>query len=275
MYKSVVYYFGIMAVGPFINVKSSTIGRSRAELRWKRDDGSWIFGAGPRGQRGAEIALNLLGNLKLGKLALSVGCATGTDLRWLEKRGFNAVGLDPERKFLLEGKTKGNADNFVEAIGESMPLRANFFDLVLLLEVLEHTVSPELVLREIARVLKPNGTLLLSVPNRFYPFETHGIQCCNKQIGNLLGVGIPFFSFAPSFLRKKFERARIYSETEILSLLRRHRLEPFVMEYAMPSLDKLQQTFFTEATRKVLQSMSRIPILRKLGISILVVSKRK
>lgn len=251
----------------------------QAELRWKRQEASWIFGGKPIGLTGKEVGLlqrlKLLENLNLGKMILSVGCGTAVELQLLKDRGFIGVGLDPERSFLLEGKKKGTAHDFVQAIGENIPLRADCLDLVLLLEVLEHVINPEVVLDEISRVLKPNGILFLTVPNRLYLFETHGIQICQKQINNLLGVGIPFFSMAPGFLRKKFERARIFSEGEVLSLLRRHDFSPFTMEYLMPSLDIVRQTNLTSAIGHVFFHFGKIPMIKKFGSNLMIMSKKR
>jgi SAM-dependent methyltransferase len=251
----------------------------QAELRWKRQEASWIFGGKPIGLTGKEVGLlrrlKMLENLNLGKMILSVGCGTAVELQLLKGRGFIGVGLDPERSFLLEGKKKGTAYDFVQAIGENIPLRADCLDLVLLLEVLEHVINPEVVLDEISRVLKPNGMLFLTVPNKLYIFETHGIQICQKQINNLLGVGIPFFSMVPSFLRKKFERARIFSEGEVLSLLRRHDFSPFTMEYLMPSLDIVRQTHLTSAISHVFFCFGKIPIIKKFGSNLMIISKKR
>lgn len=251
----------------------------QSELHWKRQEASWIFGGKPIGRTGKEIGLlgrlKLLENLKLGKMVLSVGCGTAVELKLLKDRGFIGLGLDPERRFLLEGKKKDTADGFVQAIGENVPLRDDCLDLVLLLEVLEHVIDPEVVLKEISRILKPNGILFLTVPNKFYIFETHGIQICQKQISNLLGLGIPFFSMVPAFLRKKFERARIFSEGEVLSLLRRHGLSPFTIEYLMPSLDVVRQTPLTGAIRRVFFSFSKTPLIEKFGSNIMIISIRR
>ena len=251
----------------------------KAELRWKTDDGNWIFGGNPVARTGKEngvlFRLNLLKNLELGKRVLSVGCAFGVELQQSLKQGLMTVGLDPERSFLLKGKSEDNAVNFIQGIGENIPLSDGSFDLVTLFEVLEHVMQPEVVLKEINRVLKTNGILFLTVPNRFYPIETHGIQICHKQVNNLMGLGIPFFSLAPNFLRKRLERARIYSVAEIISLLRKNRFEPFIIEYLIPSLDIMRQTSLTRSTSHVLHGLGKAPLLKKLGANIMVLSKKK
>jgi len=252
---------------------------NKTELRWKKDDGRLIFGGCPVGRTGKEagllLRLNLLKDLALGKTLLSVGCGVAAELKVLKKKSIFTLGLDPERSFLCEGKIKGNADEFIQAIGERLPLRDGSFDLVLLFEVLEHVIKPEVTLKEICRVLKPNGTLFLTVPNRFYIFETHGIQICRTQIHNLLGIGIPFFSIAPQFLRRKFERARIFTEAKIIFLLRENSFEPFIIKYLMPPLDIIKQTSLTLATRKVFLALSNVPIIKMFGANIMVISKKK
>ncbi len=56
----------------------------------------------------------------------------------------------------------------------SMPFPDNSFDLVFLIEVLEHVHNPPKALSEIYRVLKPGGTLIFSVP---FIFPLHDRPC--------------------------------------------------------------------------------------------------
>jgi len=56
-----------------------------------------------------------------------------------------------------------------QAEGERLPFADSSFDLVLLIEVIEHTWRPEAVIAEIARILVPQGRLILTTPN--YPIK--------------------------------------------------------------------------------------------------------
>lgn len=56
----------------------------------------------------------------------------------------------------------GNAD--LQWDGKAMPLRSESIDCCIATEVLEHCPSPDVVLREVCRVLKPNGVFFFSVP---------------------------------------------------------------------------------------------------------------
>jgi ubiquinone/menaquinone biosynthesis C-methylase UbiE len=55
----------------------------------------------------------------------------------------------------------------------ALPLADGSVDVVLSLELLEHVPEPAAVLREIARVLKPGGTVILSVPSTVPRHDDH------------------------------------------------------------------------------------------------------
>ena len=83
--------------------------------------------------------------------------------------------------------------------GEKLPFPDDYFDLVLSHEVLEHVQDDQQAINEILRVLKPGGRLILFVPNRGYPFETHGIFWKGKyRFGNKL-----FVNYLPKKWRDK------------------------------------------------------------------------
>ena len=74
---------------------------------------------------------------------------------------------------------------------ETLPFESHSFDTILCTEVLEHTRQPFQVLEEFARILKPNGHLLLSVPfiypiheapHDYWRFTTHGLQSLCESV---------------------------------------------------------------------------------------------
>lgn len=60
------------------------------------------------------------------------------------------------------------------AAAEAVPYASNTFDTILSHEVLEHVQDDALAVREMLRVLRPGGRIVIFCPNRWYPFETHG-----------------------------------------------------------------------------------------------------
>jgi SAM-dependent methyltransferase len=112
-------------------------------------------------------------------VVLDIGCGD----RWLEPlvagRG-QYVGLDS----LATGAALYGARPSLFGDAASLPFPDRSIDCVVLLEVLEHLEHPREALREIARVLKPGGRLLLSMPflypihdapHDFQRYTTHGL----------------------------------------------------------------------------------------------------
>ncbi len=60
------------------------------------------------------------------------------------------------------------------AAAEALPYRADLFDTILSNEVIEHVQDDRAAAREMVRVLKPGGRIVLFCPNRWYPVEQHG-----------------------------------------------------------------------------------------------------
>lgn len=87
----------------------------------------------------------------------------------------------------------------VVAAAEHLPYAANSFDVLMSNEVLEHVNDDRAAAREIVRVLKPGGRAILFVPNRWYPFETHGHYWRGQyRFGNT-----PLINYLPNVLRDR------------------------------------------------------------------------
>lgn len=90
---------------------------------------------------------------------LDIGCAD----RWIERRlpeDCEYIGLD----YPATGRDLYGSRPDVFADATHLPLRDACVDTVVMLEVLEHLRHPGEALREIVRVLRPQGTVLLSMP---------------------------------------------------------------------------------------------------------------
>ncbi len=68
---------------------------------------------------------------------------------------------------------KGLSLTTLQAVGEELPFKSNYFDLVTSFQVLEHTRIPKKVLSEAVRVLKPGGYLYFVIPNYKSFWEGH------------------------------------------------------------------------------------------------------
>lgn len=102
---------------------------------------------------------------------LDVGCGSGATLELLTAYG-EAWGLDPSRVALRLCRERG-LDRLVLGDAVQLPFAEHAFHLVTLLDVLEHIPDDVAALREIRRVLRPAGQLLLTVPAYQFLWSEH------------------------------------------------------------------------------------------------------
>ncbi len=93
---------------------------------------------------------------------LDVGCNEGRGLRIYQKNGFTADGLELNEHAALEAKKKG-LRVITRPLDTFSPEK--LFDVVVLSNVLEHSLNPKKTLLHVSRILKPNGQIWISCPN--------------------------------------------------------------------------------------------------------------
>lgn len=106
-----------------------------------------------------------------GTSVLEIGCAEGWMSKELAHKVENLICADRSMNYLRRAKQQVESATFVRLDVHYLPFKNNYFDCVILTEVLEHTVSPFLTLEEIHRVLKPSGYLVISTPNLMTPIR--------------------------------------------------------------------------------------------------------
>ena len=108
-------------------------------------------------------------HLDRGDLVLDLGCSTAAHAVVAAPAVRGIVGVDHDGTLLATAARGARADNLrllAVDLTERLPFRDASFDAVLFLDVIEHLEPRRQVLVEIARVLKPQGRLLVSAPNR-------------------------------------------------------------------------------------------------------------
>jgi SAM-dependent methyltransferase len=101
---------------------------------------------------------------------LDVGCGTGWFSRLAKDRGAEVVSLDIGVQLLKKVGEKCDTRR-VAADACSLCFPDAVFDVVLATESIEHTLDPKLALAELLRVLRPGGSLVVTVPNRVWHFS--------------------------------------------------------------------------------------------------------
>ncbi len=126
------------------------------------------------------------------------GCGVGMYASQIGRRFSGIVeAFDIEAERVMEARV--DTPRAVVAAAEHLPYPANQFDTVLSHEVLEHVQDDRMAVREMVRVLKPGGRIVIFVPNRWYPFETHGHYWRGEyHFGNT-----PLINYLPDMLRNR------------------------------------------------------------------------
>ncbi len=102
---------------------------------------------------------------------LDVGCGDGTILGNAARPGWSLFGVELSAAAALVARKRGVRPVRVDLERGRLPLRSTSFDLAICYDVLEHVFDPMALLSEIHRVLRPDGTALLCVPNAFNLFN--------------------------------------------------------------------------------------------------------
>ena len=108
-----------------------------------------------------------LGRL-VGGPVLDVACGAGFGLAMLRQAGLHALGADLDAAALIEVRQAHGAVPLVRADAAHLPLPDASMAAVVSFETIEHVPDAEGLLRDVARVLRRDGQLVLSTPNRLF-----------------------------------------------------------------------------------------------------------
>jgi len=135
-------------------------------LRWReRDLVCRFYGPSAVGELERRF-LQAIERLVLpGDRVLDAGCGSGRLFTYdLRGRASLIVGVD----LSSDVAQNPNIDRPLQASLTALPFASETFDLVICKHVLEHLAEPEPAFRELGRILRPQGRLLVLTPNRFH-----------------------------------------------------------------------------------------------------------
>lgn len=205
-----------------------------------------------------------------GARLLDVGCGLGMYVRHLRAYSDDVHGVDVDADRVHQaGET---LPNIVRAPAERLPYADASFDGVLLHEVLEHVDDDAAAVREAWRVLRPGGRMVIFVPNRYYPFETHGVFWRGAyHYGN-----VPLVNYLPDVWRDRLcPHVRAYTGRELRRLFAGLPGRLVVHRRIFAGYDNVvaRAPALGRALRRVSYALERTP-LEVLGLSHLVVFER-
>jgi len=130
-----------------------------------------------------------------GRRVLDVGCGVGMYTATFLRDTPHVFGVEIERERALEARRR--TAGVVQATGERLPFSDATFDVLFSHEVLEHVDDDRACVAEMVRLARPGGRIVVFVPNRLYPFETHGIFWRGRyHFGN-----VPLVNWLPTPVR--------------------------------------------------------------------------
>ena len=135
------------------------------------------WGSTNRDQKARNIlqCLNLLTKVELRTLScIDIGCGSGGISRHLAPHFKEVCGVDPEpwqrwKEYTSQCSNLSFRDEFIETLS----LDDNSVDIVICNQVYEHVPSPETLIAQVFRILKPGGVCYFAGPNLLYPIEPH------------------------------------------------------------------------------------------------------
>lgn len=171
--------------------------------------------------------LNLINSLQLNKgKILDIGAGTGEFLSVAKNDGWQTIGVEPSDRAKEIAKNKG-----VSFVEETTELENHSFDVISMWHVLEHVPDLDKQIKELKRLLKPTGTLIIAVPNfnsfdakhygkfwaaydvpiHFWHFSKTAIKLLFEKEGMKLEKVLPmkFDSFYVSLLSEKYESGKM------------------------------------------------------------------
>lgn len=154
---------------------------------------------------------------------LDIGCGNGIYTQWLAKKtkasGTPTFGIDHNLRNLSWAATEFPDVRFLMANGEALPFPPEYFGAVMITEVLEHTRDDQSTLREIERVTKSGGTLLLSTPHTGLFGFLDPDNLTNRLFDGVRKLNVPKPGGGRFYENFRYDHHRHYSTGQLKDLL--------------------------------------------------------
>lgn len=237
-----------------------------------------ILGEGKRGEeayrdlsaiRHKDMVLHLL-DIKPGERVLDVGCEAGAMMTYCGLLGGEVSGIDlcPEsvaqaNSYMREFGIRGRA---VVADAKKLPFPDNYFDKAVSSDFFEHLNYDDKIisLKELMRVIKPSGKLLIKTPNLTYLRTARLI----KQLNRTLKLKNPFKVIIPHTHGEAHQHIGLSSRKKLIAAIKAAGFINFRCHFSLNS--KVERVDFGLA-----ELLSEIPLIRDLVTEELIIEVYK
>lgn len=202
---------------------------------------------------------------------IEVGCGQGATINRVASRFRECLGVDifDYTEAYEESRQKNAATNSsFQQIDLEKTLPTQQFDRLISFEVIEHLKNEESI-SAYFNVLREGGMAAITVPNKWWVFETHG-----AKLPLLPWNRVPFFSWLPRNIHERYANARIYTVERITSLLQKHGFTIIDHCYITAPMDVVKHKKIKQFLTNTLfrGDRTRIPIL---STSIFVLAQKR
>lgn len=120
------------------------------------------------------------------------------------------IGIDTEERFIAQAKDFASCKNaknidFLVVNAERMPFENDSFDMCIMNDVFEHVSRPETVLKEVNRILRPNGRVFINSPPYFHPYGAH--------LSDLIGIPYVHLLFPEPVLINAYKKLALKTKS--------------------------------------------------------------
>lgn len=202
---------------------------------------------------------------------LEIGCGNGASMFLLSDKFKSCFGVeinDDHQPAFENYKKEHQINNCSFQVFNVEQEKLNQqYDRLISFEVIEHLTSDTYV-RNYYNALKTGGLAAISVPNKWWIFETHG-----ARLPLLPWNRVPFFSWLPRFIHERFANARIYTKSRIRNVMEAAGFEVLSIQYITAPMDVLKDGWLKRFVLKYIfnTESTRIPFL---STSIFVVARK-
>jgi len=142
---------------------------------------------------------------------LDLGCGSGNFIKVLNRKNKSVEGVEISQELVKLGQKNGLKIKIAD-LHQTFPYRNNIFDTITAGEIIEHIHDTDFFLKEIKRILKPNGFLIISTPN---------IATLGRRLMLLFGIN----PMIDTCLENSAGHIRYFTKKSLENILNKHNFE--------------------------------------------------
>jgi ubiquinone/menaquinone biosynthesis C-methylase UbiE len=176
---------------------------------------------------------------------LEVACGSGTGLGYISKKAKSVVGGDIDSKLVEIAKSNYEDNPKVKVLqldALNLPFETNTFDVVLLYEAIYYLPNVEQFLKEVKRVLRQNGQLIISTVNcQWHGFNPSPFSTKYWSVQEL-NILLQAHNYTPSVLIGFFDPVK--GANSLVSLIRKTAVKLRLIPDTMEGKERLKRLFY-------------------------------